>query len=45
VALHLPILGGYTGLFITFTQNPWQFQFQGKIPYYYVSLGFMGAAP
>jgi branched-chain amino acid transport system permease protein len=44
VALHLPILGGYTGLFINFTPNPWQFQFRGKIPYYYVSLGFVGAA-
>lgn len=44
VALHLPILGGYTGLFITFTPNPWQFQFQGKIPYYYVALGFLGVA-
>ncbi len=44
IALHLPILGGYTGLFINFTPNPWQFQFQGKIPYYFVSLGFLGAA-
>ncbi len=44
VALHLPILGGYTGLFINFTPNPWQFQFRGKIPYYYVSLGFVGGA-
>lgn len=44
VALHLPILGGYTGLFINFTPNPLQFQFQGKIPYYFVSLGFLAAA-
>lgn len=44
VALHLPILGGYTGLFITFSPNPWQFQFRGKIPYYYVALGFVGTA-
>ena len=44
VALHLPILGGYTGLFINFTPNPFQFQFQGKIPYYFVSLGFLAAA-
>jgi branched-chain amino acid transport system permease protein len=44
VALHLPILGGYTGLFITFTPNPWQFQFRGKIPYYYIALGFLGLA-
>ncbi|MGE5849469.1 MAG: branched-chain amino acid ABC transporter permease [Candidatus Methylomirabilota bacterium] len=41
IALHLPILGGYTGLFINFTRNPWQFQFQGKIPYYYIALGFL----
>ena len=44
IALHLPILGGYTGLFINFTPNPLQFQFQGKIPYYFVSLGFLTAA-
>jgi branched-chain amino acid transport system permease protein len=41
IALHLPILGGYTGLFINFTPNPWQFQFKGKIPYYFISLGFL----
>jgi len=41
VALHLPILGGYTGLFINFTPNPWQFQFKGKIPYYFIALGFL----
>ncbi|MCX5734980.1 MAG: branched-chain amino acid ABC transporter permease [candidate division NC10 bacterium] len=41
IALHLPILGGYTGLFINFTPNPWQFQFKGKIPYYFVSLAFL----
>jgi branched-chain amino acid transport system permease protein len=39
--LHLPILGGYTGLFINFTPNPWQFQFKGKIPYYFIALGFL----
>jgi branched-chain amino acid transport system permease protein len=44
VALHLPILGGYTGLFINFTPNPLQFQFRGKIPYYFVSLGFLASA-
>ena len=44
VALHLPILGGYTGLFINFTPNPWQFQFKGKIPYYFVALAFLGLA-
>jgi len=41
IALHLPILGGYTGLFINFTPDPWQFQFKGKIPYYFVSLAFL----
>ncbi len=41
VALHLPILGGYTGLFINFSPNPWQFQFRGKIPYYFIALGFL----
>jgi branched-chain amino acid transport system permease protein len=44
VALHLPILGGYTGLFMNFTPNPWQFQFQGKVPYYYVALAFLAVA-
>ena len=41
IALHLPLLGGYTGLFINYTPNPWQFQFQGKIPYYFIALGFL----
>jgi len=44
IALHLPILGGYTGLFINFSPNPLQFQFKGKIPYYFVSLGFLVTA-
>jgi branched-chain amino acid transport system permease protein len=44
VALHVPILGGYTGLFINFTPNPWQFQFKGKIPYYFIALGFLAFA-
>lgn len=44
VALHLDVLGGYTGLFINFTPNPWQFQFRGKIPYYFVALAFLAAA-
>ena len=43
IALHLPILGGYTGLFINFSPNPWQFQFRGKIPYYFIALGFLCA--
>jgi branched-chain amino acid transport system permease protein len=41
VALHLTILGGYTGLFIPFKPNPWQYQFQGKIPYYFIALGLL----
>jgi branched-chain amino acid transport system permease protein len=44
VALHLDILGGYTGLFMNFTPNPWEFQFQGKVPYYYVALAFLAVA-
>jgi branched-chain amino acid transport system permease protein len=44
IALHLPILGGYTGLFINFTPNPWQFQFKGKILYYFVVLAFLALA-
>jgi branched-chain amino acid transport system permease protein len=44
VALHLDILGGYIGLFINFAPNPWQFQFQGKIPYYFIALGFLAGA-
>jgi branched-chain amino acid transport system permease protein len=44
IALHLPLLGGYTGLFINFTPNPWQFQFKGKVAYYFVALGFLAAA-
>jgi branched-chain amino acid transport system permease protein len=44
IALHLPILGGYTGLFINFTPNPWQFQFKGKTWYYFIALGFLALA-
>jgi len=44
VALHLPLLGGYTGLFIDFAPNPWQFQFKGKIWYYFIALGFLAFA-
>lgn len=43
VALHLPILGGYQGLFLPGTGGGWHFQFRGKIPYYYVALAFMVA--
>jgi len=41
VALHLSILGGYTGIFIPFKPNPWQYQFQGKIPYYFIALALL----
>ena len=44
IALHLPLLGGYTGLFINFTPNPWQFQFKGKVSYYFVALGLLAVA-
>ena len=44
IALHLPLLGGYTGMFINFTPNPWQFQFKGKIWYYFIALGFLVGA-
>jgi branched-chain amino acid transport system permease protein len=44
VALHLSLLGGYTGLFISFSPNPWQFQFRGKVPYYFVALAFLALA-
>lgn len=44
IALHLSFLGGYAGLFINFTPNPWQFQFKGKILYYFVALAFLTLA-
>ncbi len=44
IALHLSFLGGYTGLFISFSPNPWQFQFRGKVPYYFVALTFLALA-
>jgi branched-chain amino acid transport system permease protein len=34
-------VGGSLGLYITFTGNPWQFQFQDPRAYYYVALGLM----
>jgi branched-chain amino acid transport system permease protein len=34
-------MGGALGLYITFTGNPWQLQFQDNRAYYYVALGLM----
>jgi branched-chain amino acid transport system permease protein len=41
VALNTDAAGGALGLYITFTGNPWQFQFQDNRAYYYVALGLM----
>ena len=39
VALNTDAVGGALGLYITFTGNPWQFQFQDNRVYYYLALG------
>jgi branched-chain amino acid transport system permease protein len=44
VALNTDAVGGALGLYITFTGNPRQFQFQDNRAYYYVALGLMLAA-
>lgn len=44
VVSHLDALGGALGLFITFTGDPWQFQFSDNRYYYYTALGLMLAA-
>jgi branched-chain amino acid transport system permease protein len=44
LTLQADALGGALGLFITFTGDPWQFQFQDNRAYYYVALGLMLAA-
>ncbi|MGH7264785.1 MAG: branched-chain amino acid ABC transporter permease [Candidatus Rokuibacteriota bacterium] len=44
VTLNTEAVGGALGLYITFTGDPWQFQFQDNRGYYYVALGFMLAA-
>jgi branched-chain amino acid transport system permease protein len=44
VVAHLEALGGALGLFITFTGDPWQFQFSDNRYYYYIALGLMLAA-
>ena len=41
VALNTDAIGGALGLYITFTGNPRQFQFQDNRVYYYVALGLM----
>jgi branched-chain amino acid transport system permease protein len=41
VALNTDAIGGALGLYITFTGNPWQFQFRDNGAYYYVALVFM----
>jgi branched-chain amino acid transport system permease protein len=44
VALNTDAVGGALGLYITFTGDPRQFQFQDNRVYYYVALGLMLAA-
>lgn len=41
VALNTEAIGGALGLYITFTGNPLQFQFQDPRAYYYIALGFV----
>ena len=41
VALNVDAVGGALGLYITFTGNPRQFQFQDNRAYYYVALALM----
>ena len=41
VALNVDAVGGALGLYITFTGNPRQFQFQDNRVYYYVALALM----
>ncbi|HXG17251.1 MAG TPA: branched-chain amino acid ABC transporter permease [Calidithermus sp.] len=44
VALNTEAIGGALGLYITFTGNPAQFQFQDPRAYYYIALGLLLAA-
>src|SRR6266498_1463397 len=44
LALNVDAVGGALGLYITFTGNPRQFQFQDNRVYYYVALALMVAA-
>ena len=41
VALNTDAIGGALGLYITFTGDPRQFQFQDNRAYYYIALGLM----
>jgi branched-chain amino acid transport system permease protein len=41
LALNIEAVGGALGLYITFTGDPRQFQFQDNRAYYYVALGLM----
>ena len=41
VTLNTEAMGGALGLYITFTGNPWQLQFQDNRAYYYVALALM----
>lgn len=41
LASNIDAIGGALGLYITFTGNPRQFQFQDQRAYYYVALGLM----
>ena len=41
ITLHIDALGGALGLFITFTGNPWMFQFQDSRAHYYIGLALM----
>ena len=41
VALNTDAVGGALGLYITYTGNPWQFQFADSRVYYYVALALM----
>ncbi len=41
LALNIESIGGAVGLYITFTGNPRQFQFQDPRAYYYIALGLM----
>ena len=41
VTLNTEAMGGALGLYITFTGNPWQLQFQDNRAYYYLALALM----
>lgn len=41
ITTHSEVLGGALGLFITFTGDPWMFQFRDSRAHYYIGLGLM----